>query len=102
MTRPRNSVLAGIFLVVAALTLFLVMLTARSSGHGLFVPKAGAAGDPDSAAATPGSGANTYDAWQSAIRTYPANVIPQSVVQREKTTFSRIAKRDARLIKLRG
>ena len=102
MTRPRTSVLTGIFLIAAALTLVLVMLTTRSSGHGLFVPKAGAAADPDSAVARPGMGANTYDAWQSAIRTYPANVIPVSVVQREQATFSRIAKRDARLAKLRG
>ena len=101
MTRPRITVLTGIFLVATAVTLFLV-LTARSSGHGIFVPKAGAAADPDSAVATPGMGANTFDAWQSAIRTYPANVIPVSVVQREQATFSRIAKRDARLIQLHG
>src|SRR5436305_9002986 len=102
MTRPRITVLTGIFLVATAMALFLVLLTARSSGHGIFVPKAGAAADPDSAAARPGSGANNFEAWQSAIRTYPANVIPPAVVAHAKATFTRIAKRDARLIKLHG
>jgi hypothetical protein len=102
MTRTRISALTGIFILAGLLTLFLVLLTARSSGHGIFVPKAGAAADPDSAAATPGMGANTYDAWQAAIRAYPAATIPPAIAARAQATFNRIAKRDAKLAKVHG
>jgi hypothetical protein len=94
MTRSRISVLSGIFLVAAALTLLLVLLTARSSGTQVFTPKAGA--DADSAAATPGLGPTSYEAYLQAARTYPANVIPPRIVARAKATFNRIAQADAR------
>ena len=100
MTRSRISVLTGIFLVAGALTLFLVLLTARSSGTGVFTPKSGAAGDSAEAAA--GLGPTSYEAYLSAERTYPATAIPPSVVARAKATFGRIAKRDARLMRVHG
>src|SRR6266487_2750874 len=41
---------------------------------------------------TPGEGpAGGYEAYKSAVRTYPANVIPPSMVQNAKNTFNRIA-----------
>ena len=40
----------------------------------------------------PGEGpARGYEAYKSAARTYPANVIPPSMVQNAKNTFNRIA-----------
>ena len=45
-----------------------------------------------SARTTPGEGPiGGYEAYKSAVRTYPANVIPVSMVQNAKNTFSKIA-----------
>ena len=54
------------------------------------------AGDRDAvlrnARTIPGEGpAGGYEAYKSAARTYPANVIPPSMVQNAKNTFTRIA-----------
>jgi hypothetical protein len=98
MIKPRPSVLAGVFLLVCAATLLLVLLTAKSSGTGTgpaFMPKA--ASDPDSsAAAKAGLGPNSYEAYLQAERTYPANVIPARISRRAKLTFNRIAVATAR------
>src|ERR1700732_4591436 len=53
------------------------------------------AGDPEavstSARTTPGEGPiGGYEAYKSAARTYPANVIPPSVVRNAKDTFNKI------------
>src|SRR6266581_7037465 len=58
------------------------------------------AGDPDavltSARTTPGEGpVGGYEAYKSATRTYPANVIPVSMVQNAKKTFDKIAAQTA-------
>src|SRR6266403_4922283 len=55
------------------------------------------AGEPDamlrSARALPGEGpVGGYEAYKSAARTYPANVIPPSMVENAKNTFLKIAK----------
>src|SRR5438552_3310881 len=55
------------------------------------------AGDPDevlrSARTRPSEGpVGGYEAYKSAARTYPANVIPPSMVQNAKNTFLKIAK----------
>src|SRR5438132_2192495 len=55
------------------------------------------AGDPEaastSARTTPGEGpVGGYEAYKSAARTYPADVIPPSMVQNAKNTFLKIAK----------
>ena len=54
------------------------------------------AGDPDavlrSARTIPSEGpVGGYEAYKSAARTYPANVIPPSMVQNAKNTFNKIA-----------
>jgi hypothetical protein len=57
------------------------------------------AGDPDAAPigyrnhrATPGEGpVGGYEAYKSAVRTYPANVIPPAMVENAKDTFKNIA-----------
>src|SRR5438309_3619312 len=54
------------------------------------------AGDPDavlrSARTIPSEGpVGGYEAYKSAVRTYPANVIPPSMVQNAKNTFNKIA-----------
>src|SRR5947207_11371095 len=49
-----------------------------------------------SARTTPGEGRiGGYEAYKSATRTYPANVIPVSMVQNAKKTFEKIAKQSA-------
>src|SRR5216110_2766683 len=58
------------------------------------------AGDPDvvlrSARTVPGEGpVGGYEAYKSATRTYPANVIPVSMVQNAKKTFDKIATQTA-------
>src|SRR5512140_81011 len=55
------------------------------------------AGDPDavlrSARTIPSEGPiGGYEAYKSATRTYPANVIPPSMVQNARNTFNKIAK----------
>jgi hypothetical protein len=67
-------------------------LTGSSRGDGVVNSKF-AASEPDAgnAAAKPGLGPATAEAYQAAERTYPANVIPTSVVERSRATFDRIA-----------
>src|SRR5207249_5170970 len=49
-----------------------------------------------SARTVPGEGpVGGYEAYKSATRTYPANVIPVSMVQNAKKTFEKIAKQSA-------
>jgi hypothetical protein len=60
------------------------------------------AGDPDAgstrARTTPGEGPiGGYEAYKSATRTYPANVIPASMVQNAKKTFNKIATQTAQI-----
>ena len=96
MTKSRVVVITGVFLVGATLALFLTLLLAKSSGTTIYTPKA-AVSETESAVDTPGLGPASAAAWESAIRTYPANAIPPAVVARAQATFARIAKRDARL-----
>ncbi len=102
MTRTRTSVLgATFFLLAGALALTLVLLTGRSSGGNqvklrLGAGVAGAASKETSAGEGPVGG---YEAYVSASRTYPANVISPAIVKRAQATFSRLAKRDARFAK---
>jgi hypothetical protein len=58
------------------------------------------AGEPDAGSrnlrTTPGEGPiGGYEAYKSATRTYPANVIPPSMVQNAKKTFNKIAAQTA-------
>jgi hypothetical protein len=98
MTRTRTSVLTVTFFVVAGmLALFLVLFAGKSSSGGGFAPKFSKAGNETE---TAGEGPRMdFEAYRSATRTYPANVIPPAIVARAKATFNRIAKRDARLAK---
>jgi hypothetical protein len=100
MIRARRSVLVTMVLLTAALALSLVLLARGSSGtHPGFVGKLGAAESTESATETPGLGPNSYEAYLQAERTYPANVIPQSISRRAKTTFTKIARADAKRIR---
>src|SRR5689334_15349589 len=96
MTKSRVVVVTGVFLVGATLALFLTLFLAKSSGTTIYTPKAGPA-ETESAVDTPGLGPASAAAWESAMRTYPANAIPTAVVARAQATFARIANRDARL-----
>ena len=96
MTRARPSALAAIVLLAGALTLSLVLLTRGSSGSGPGF--SGKLGHSESSEETPGLGPNSIEAYLSAQRTYPANVIPPSISARAKSTYKRIARADARRI----
>src|SRR6266496_1535179 len=100
MTRARPRVLAAMVLLAWALTLSLVLLTRGSAGSGqAFASKLG---QSENAAETPGRGPNSWEAYMSAMRTYPANVIPLSISARAKATFKKIARADARALKRHG
>ena len=101
MTRTRTTVLSGtLLLLAAAVALTLVFLAGRSSG-GTPVYRLGAgSGGLLNKEGTAGEGpAQGYEAYRSAARTYPANTISPGIVARAKSTFTKIAKRDARLRK---
>ena len=78
----------------------LVFLTGRSSG-GTKVLRlgAGSAGLLNKEATAGEGPAAGYEAYRSATRTYPANTISPAIVNRAKSTFLKIAKRDTRLRK---
>ena len=82
-------------LVAAAAALALV-LTAGGAQHDKWSTSKFAGGDPDAAATsadTPGEGPiGGYEAYLSAEKTYPANVIPPAVVKNAENTFNKIAK----------
>ena len=99
MTRTRFSVVSATgLLVAAALTLLLVFALGRSAGQAQL--KLGAHGDVGLAGKeaedAPGEGPVSFDAYQAAQRTYPANVIPPAIAQRAEETFSAIAATDAK------
>ena len=101
MTRTRTTVLSGtVLLLAAAVALTLVFLAGRSSG-GTQVYRLGAgSGGLLNKEGTAGEGpAQGYEAYRSAARTYPANTISPGIVARAKSTFTKIAKRDAGLRK---
>jgi hypothetical protein len=96
MLRTRSRVVFGAVVIPAALLIALLLAFSGSSrtGHGAqAAPFSKAGGDPDAAANSPGLGPNSFEAYLSAERTYPANVIPTSVVQNAAATFSAIAKK---------
>src|SRR5947207_14640493 len=96
MTRTRTSVLtATFFLLAGSLALFLVLFAGRSTGSGPgFVPKLGPG---ENAAESAGEGPlGGYEAYLSASRTYPANVIPPRVADDAEATFAKIAAADAK------
>src|SRR3954451_16477846 len=96
--RYRLALVAVVF--SAAVLAALVLAFAGGSGGaqaGKAAPLAkGEGGDPDSAANTPGLGPVSFDAYMSAERTYPANVIPPAIAQRAEDTFDAIAAKDAK------
>jgi hypothetical protein len=102
MRRRTYRLTAGAVALVALVTVSAFALVgSTSSGREGFVSKF-AGGDPDAAQAqnseaTPGEGpVGGYDAYLSAALTYPANVIPPSVVDQSAATFERIATADAK------
>jgi hypothetical protein len=93
MRGKRFAVVFGVFGVLIALPILLAM--PRASGDRTVHSKL--ATDPDAArassASTPGEGPiGGYEAYLSAERTYPANVIPTSMVQNAASTFDKIKK----------
>src|SRR5919198_4565931 len=85
--------LAG--LLAAAVTTLALVLTAGGAQDKWSTSKL-AGGDPDAAARsqdTPGEGRiGGYEAYLSAAKTYPANVIPPALVKNAENTFDKIAK----------
>jgi hypothetical protein len=100
MTRTRTSVLtAAFFLLAGSLALFLVLFAGRSTGSGPgFVPKLGSG---ENAAEAAGEGpVGGYDAYLYAARAYPAKTLSPLLAARAKATFNRIARADARALRL--
>jgi hypothetical protein len=93
----RSRVALGAAGVLAAGATALVLALATGSSEREHFAKFGS-GDPDAAATgnradSPGEGPiGGFDAYLSAARTYPADVIPPAVVENAKATFERIAK----------
>ena len=87
--------LGGAGLLVAAAAALGLVLVTGGARHDEW-SKSKLASDPDAAstsADTPGEGpVGGYEAYLSAARTYPANVIPPAVVQNARATFEKIAK----------
>ncbi len=91
--RGYRVVLAVAGVVVLALIAFVLSaigLTGSSPGRDSAVA-VGKAADADSRLAKPGLGPNAAEAYLQAERTYPANLIPTSVIERSANTFDRIA-----------
>ncbi|HYX76541.1 MAG TPA: hypothetical protein VE757_05130, partial [Gaiellaceae bacterium] len=101
MRRPKHRVVIGAVAIPAALLVALLLAFAGGSGGpaaGKAAPfaKGASGGDPDAATSNSGLGPVSFDAYQSAERTYPANVIPPAVAQRAEDTFNAIAAADAK------
>ena len=97
MTRTRTgAVTAVFFLLAAAVALTLVLLAGKSSGSSpsIFSKAGGEAGETGSAAEVIREGPTSFEQWRTQSRTYPAKVIPATIVARARTTFNRIAARD--------
>src|SRR5436189_2945604 len=98
--RPKHRVVIGAVAIPAALLIALLLAFAGGSGGtatGKAAPlaKGASGGDPDAAASNSGLGPVSFDAYQAAERTYPANVIPPAIAQRAEDTFNAIAAADA-------
>jgi hypothetical protein len=87
----------GIIGGVAAISVIAAIAFAVSTGSSTRLQVAKfAAGDPDSAQATPGEGPiGGLDAYLAAQRAYPAQEIPPAIAQQAEATFEKIAKKDA-------
>jgi hypothetical protein len=99
--RPKHRAVIGAVAIPAALLIALLLAFAGGSGgiqagKAAILAKAGEGGDADSAGDTPGLGPVSFDAYQAAERTYPANVIPPAITQRAEETFNAIAAADAK------
>jgi len=101
MLRPKHRVVIGAVAIPAALLIALLLAFAGGSGGtatGKAAPlaKGASGGDPDAATSNSGLGPVSFDAYQAAERTYPANVIPPAIAQRAEDTFNAIAASDAK------
>ena len=100
MLRTRYRVFIGAIAIPAALVTALLLAFSGSSrtdevGQAAPFSKAGA-GDPDSLATSPGLGPNSFEAYLSAERTYPANVIPPAIASRAEAAFAALAASDVK------
>jgi len=101
MLRKRYRVaMVAVVIAAACLAALLLALAGGSggtqAGRAAVLAKAAAGGDPDSSANSPGLGPVSFDAYMSAERTYPANVIPPAIAAHAEQTFSAIAATDAK------
>src|SRR5205809_5286013 len=100
MLRKRYRI-AMVAVVIAAAILAAVLLAFAGGSGGAQAGRAAVlakaeGGDPDSSGDSPGLGPVSFDAYMSAERTYPANVIPPAIAQRAEDTFNAIAGSDAK------
>src|SRR5436190_1787985 len=100
LRKPHRAAMVAVCILAAVLVALLLAFAGGSrgtqAGKAAVLAKAGEGGDADSAGDTPGLGPVSFDAYQAAERTYPANVIPPAIAQRAEDTFNAIAAADAK------
>jgi hypothetical protein len=99
MLRTRYRVVIGAIAIPAALVIALLLAfsgSAGNTGSQELASSSKTAADPDSQANRPGLGPNSIEAYLSAQRTYPANVIPPAISANAEKTFAKIARKDAK------
>src|SRR5919198_785490 len=94
--RKKNAIRLGVLgcLVAAAIALPLALTGGAARQDGMSTAKLAADADAlSNGADSPGEGPiGGYEAYLSAEKTYPANVIPPAVVKNAENTFNKIAK----------
>ena len=100
LRKPHRAAMVAVCILAAVLVALLLAFAGGSrgtqAGKAAVLAKAGEGGDADSAGDTPGLGPVSFDAYQAAERTYPANVIPPAIAQHAEDTFAAIAAQDAK------
>jgi hypothetical protein len=101
LRKPHRAAMAAVCILAAVLAALLLAFAGGSggtqAGHAAVLVKGGGEGsDADSAGDTSGLGPVSFDAYQAAERTYPANVIPPAIAQRAEDAFNAIAAKDAK------
>jgi hypothetical protein len=100
LRKPHRAAMAAVCILAAVLAGLLLAFAGGSggtqAGRAAVLDKAGEGDEADTAGDAPRLGPVSFDAYQSAERTYPANVIPPAIAQRAENTFNAIAAADAK------
>ncbi len=96
----RAVIVLGGVAALSAIATSAITLSTDGAPRPFFVGKLAAGGEPDAVSGngltTVSEGPATFEAYLSAQRTYPANVIPPAVAAQAESTFDAIAAKDAK------